>query len=780
MLRFRLPAAHSNFWSLADQVLVSGSNFLCGILLARVLGLEAFGAYVIAQTYLLYANTFQSALVVSPMMTAVPAESSASKRRFLLRGFLGCTVLVLAVTLVLVQGLAFLLGYWLPAIGLGTLALPLVAAMLSFQLQDWSRRACYSESKTRQVFVSDCLAYGGQFIILILLAALGELSPSAAIYSMAVAFLVSLVVTLLMTRLWPNYNATLAVIRAQWRASKNFLVSWQLQWIASSGVILLGTGVVGPQAAGAIRAVQNLLGPVNVLFQWMDNVVPVHAAARLRDGGRAALSSFLWRLGVIGMLALGAFAGLLALIDEPLIVMLYGEDFRPFAVLVVFQAFYYLFGHAYRMASYFQRTLGETRKLAVASTWWACVAVLVALLLVGKFADRGIMLAMVIGEIAGLIYLLQGSRIDTHQATHCVIRRSDGSVMLLLPCANQKVLHAALAMYVPSRWTGRLYHWYLGRFLPLRIKFKWVELVTNIQDIYPHLDSVITQLTGPAHLGALVNPPGPRSKLTLKLLDDSAQVLGYARLAYGKEAIDFVRHETNVLDHLIRNLPQSHFPCVLQQFELNNPLAYCLVESSGPQALALPYLTGKHFEFLSHLFNGQTILWHEQVVQLQAELTAIFPKDQETALYYTACDALLRAPIERLPACIEHGDFAPWNIRRLANGDLFVFDWEYAKMSGVPWHDALHFCFQTTALVQRCSARKILNGMRHIFESSAAIKYSEKSSYSPTSRDYIIILYLLRMAVIDHHESGQIKSYAQILRHTLISFILVSFNYAVK
>lgn len=56
-----------------------------------------------------------------------------------------------------------------------------------------------------------------------------------------------------------------------------------------------------------------------------------------------------------------------------------------------------------------------------------------------------------------------------------------------------------------------------------------------------------------------------------------------------------------------------------------------------------------------------------------------------------------------LPACLVHGDFAPWNVR-LAPERLFVFDWEYAQSQGNPLQDFLHFHLMPRVL----NARRLL------------------------------------------------------------------------
>lgn len=47
----------------------------------------------------------------------------------------------------------------------------------------------------------------------------------------------------------------------------------------------------------------------------------------------------------------------------------------------------------------------------------------------------------------------------------------------------------------------------------------------------------------------------------------------------------------------------------------------------------------------------------------------------------------------QLPLFVEHRDFAPWNLRRLPNGELTLIDWEWANERGLPWQDICHFFY---------------------------------------------------------------------------------------
>lgn len=779
----RIPPADSHIWSLADQILVSGSNFLTGIVLARTLGIEAFGAYVVAQMYLLYANTFQASLVVSPMMTAVPAQHDKIEQQRLIRGFMGYTLLVLLITLLGVLGLAWLLGQVSPHLGIRKLALPLAVAMAAFQIQDWIRRALYVQTKNRQVFFSDAIAYGGQLGILVWLSLRAALNVDAALWTMAAAFSLSALFTLVNARLWPDLAAAVQVVKTYSRASRDYFASWQLQWLGSQGVILLGTGMVGPQAAGAIRAAQNLLGPVNVLFQWMDNIIPVRSALRLRDAGRAALVAYLGRIAWIGVLALSLFALVLMLVDEPLIVFLYGEEYRPFAILVVLQALYYLFGHGYRMVAYFHRALGNTRVLAHASFWWAVVAVAFAFLTVHWLADRGIMFALVAGEVAALTYLLwprdraamAGER-ERHPA-YLMLRRGNGSPYLILPQANKRLMYSALSMYYPSRWTGRLYRLSLARTLPWRARLGWVEPVHALDAWCPDLGRVLAAVPDavPENVGVLIGAPGPCSKLTLKIMGADGATLAYARVAQLPDAVEKLRNEHAVLSALAATSVGPRAPRLIAHGELADSGVFFLVESAGPDDTIPHSLGPAHFAFLAGLVGEGRLNWTAVVDQVETE-TRPLRSDPDLGPVIASALATLRAtPGPELRTCIEHGDFAPWNIRAGGSmADVFVLDWEHARLEGVPWLDALHFCFQNEALVGRRSPGQVLASLLSVFSQPAAREYARQLPMKAGHERSLIVLYVLRVLAVGANEGHAADAHQQVMRCRMLEHLLQS------
>ena len=75
--------------TLFDQILVSASNFITGIILVRGLGLVEFGKFTVAYVVLLLANSVQLSFISSPMITLGSLCPEATDRLRFVRGMYG-------------------------------------------------------------------------------------------------------------------------------------------------------------------------------------------------------------------------------------------------------------------------------------------------------------------------------------------------------------------------------------------------------------------------------------------------------------------------------------------------------------------------------------------------------------------------------------------------------------------------------------------------------------------------------------------------------------------
>jgi len=66
--------SHVN-WAIADQAMVSASNFLIVVLLARFMGIEEFGRFSMVWLVAELLHSIQHALIIAPMLSVGPKQS---------------------------------------------------------------------------------------------------------------------------------------------------------------------------------------------------------------------------------------------------------------------------------------------------------------------------------------------------------------------------------------------------------------------------------------------------------------------------------------------------------------------------------------------------------------------------------------------------------------------------------------------------------------------------------------------------------------------------------
>jgi O-antigen/teichoic acid export membrane protein len=392
-------------WVFADQAMVSGCNFLTGILLARYLGPEKFGIFVLLYSVLLYANTVQAALILSPMLSVAPQYPPPRRHAYLNSIFtLQIALSIFVVACVITLGFTYARFQGFPALEKNLFALS--AAVVAFQLQDWLRRYYFVEERERSAFFNDALSYGGQVVILIMLSRRDLLDVGTSFWAIAGTSTAAVALGLITERIKPVLRDAGKSLRTGWKTGRDYLIAGQLQWLGSQGVLLVGGSDLGPQVVGGIRATQNIVGPINILFLVMENVVSVRAARLFASGGRRSLIAYLKKVTLLGTVTLAPILAVIAFFGAELMRLLYGEAYSNFAALVVWQVAYIFLSFFYRQAMFYHRSVQQTRPIAWSGAVFAFGVITVALIAIREFSVIGIMLALVAGQVMGLSYLL--------------------------------------------------------------------------------------------------------------------------------------------------------------------------------------------------------------------------------------------------------------------------------------------------------------------------------------------------------------------------------------
>jgi O-antigen/teichoic acid export membrane protein len=389
-----------------DQALVSGSNFITGIILVRGLGLVEFGRFTIAYAILLLANSVQLSFISSPMITLGSLCATLDERRHFVRGMFGVQIIFCAIVWILsVGGTAAYIGVYRHA-GADGFLLPFASAVAAFLMQDWLRRYYFTVGKPFASLWNDTISYLGQLAVLCVLWWMHGLSMNTALWSIAITSGVAFGTGALLEML----GCTRAETREAWRRSHAISIDLgianQLQWLVYQGAMLIGAGVVGAQAAGGVRATQNIVGPVNVAYQAMENIVPLRAAEEMKRGGLERVSAFLLHFGSFGFLVLLAFFAIAALFSRQFLTFFYGRQLHAYAGVLDLQMLYFLLTWPIRQVAFLFRTIKHTRPILIGSVVAAVVSLVLVYPAVRGFGAIGIMLAAVAAQVGNLAWLI--------------------------------------------------------------------------------------------------------------------------------------------------------------------------------------------------------------------------------------------------------------------------------------------------------------------------------------------------------------------------------------
>lgn len=270
------PALHQGILSLADQGIVSATNFVTGIIIARTCSQAELGLYTLGFSVILLVTDLQTSLISTPYMVYAPRLKGCAHALYT-----GSTLLhQMAFSLLIV--IALLFGAVAAAMGagpngLGQVLWVLVATISFIVLREYARRVCFARLKLLPTFLFDACIAGLQIAGLLFLARLQMLSASRTYWVIGSSCGIALLWWFWSDREFyrPRINESRADLKRNWIFGKWVFASG-LVWAVSMNLYpwflaaFHGTGSAGVWAAclavasvgnPALLGIQNLVGP---------------------------------------------------------------------------------------------------------------------------------------------------------------------------------------------------------------------------------------------------------------------------------------------------------------------------------------------------------------------------------------------------------------------------------------------------------------------------------------------------------------------------------------
>jgi O-antigen/teichoic acid export membrane protein len=372
--------------AVADQAFSSASNFLVGILVARLAGPRAFGAFALAYAAWLAIVGVHRAVVTDPLLIG---DRPHDRDTDLVARGLAADVLVGLV------GAAFLglVGGVLQAMISGPLAVALLSLapwVVFLVVQDYWRWVAFMRLQPGKALANDVAYTLVQVAIIVIVGVVDErpgLVPVIAAWGLG-AFVGS-VLGLAQFGVRPSARGGVAFLREAWPTGRWLLADFATYYGASRAYLFAVAAVLGPVGLGGLRAAQNLMGPSNVFLLAGGSVGLPASVEALRDRGVRALGRIARSVTVATAGVVGAYGLVVAALGGRLMVWGYGSSYEQFGGLVALAAAQYTIAAAGRGPNLALKAVRQTGLLFGTRVVTAIVSVTSALALGHRFGAVG-------------------------------------------------------------------------------------------------------------------------------------------------------------------------------------------------------------------------------------------------------------------------------------------------------------------------------------------------------------------------------------------------------
>jgi O-antigen/teichoic acid export membrane protein len=223
-------------------------------------------------------------------------------------------------------------------------------AVLGWQLQEFCRRVLYTRGRVGNAVVNSILANTVRLGLLVLMGVQGRLSGVNALLAIGWGSFAALIPGMWATRsYWTRRMLSLGyTFKNNWVFGRWVLGGSVASWISVEFYPILTAGMVSFAAAGAYRALQNLVAPIHLLLRAIDTFFTPRAARLFEQAGRTGVGRALRLIYLATALPMLGILAVAILFRLQLLQLLYGDTYLEYSqgivLMVVFYALLYAYG----------------------------------------------------------------------------------------------------------------------------------------------------------------------------------------------------------------------------------------------------------------------------------------------------------------------------------------------------------------------------------------------------------------------------------------------------
>ncbi len=319
---------HKGSFTLANQGVVSATNFLTSVAIGRFCTKDQFGLYMLGYSIVLFVLDLQISLISTPYMIYSPRLKGKKLHLYSGSSLLHQIILSLALmTFLAAWGGVLSLG--IGPSGLAPIIWSLMVVIGFIMLREFVRRICFADLRMEiALFFDFCVALI-QISGLLVLAHYHLLAATQAFWVIGGACGLAGVAWLFLNR------KTFIVCTSQ--ALSDFKINWTFgKWVFASGILWAVsmnlypwflTFFHGTASAGEWGACLGVLALINVPLAGIQNFIGPKISNVYAKNGVSALRGFAFKTSILVGSIMSTLCCMLYLFGDPLMVFLYGTKY---------------------------------------------------------------------------------------------------------------------------------------------------------------------------------------------------------------------------------------------------------------------------------------------------------------------------------------------------------------------------------------------------------------------------------------------------------------------
>jgi O-antigen/teichoic acid export membrane protein len=370
---------------------VSGGNFSGSILIAKFLGLNLYSTFATIQIGQMFLGSFHQAIIIAPLTYIVPGLKN-NKMEFI------SAILFLHITFLSIVVILAFIASVLGVVFIEMSLLPIVIYVILLLTYDVIRKLLYINNQNRVLIILNSIAY--LLPLGLILLNLKTLSIISILWYYNLSLIVSIVIGIYIKRdlvnitIWGNDD-----LYSIWSFSKWLFAKSIVQWFSGNYFIIVAGIILGKNAIGAIRIVQNLFGLFNVILMVCENYLAVKSSQIIKLHGSKELHRFQQK--ILFKLSMMVFFLLItvAFFSQSILHTVYGEEYSHYYYLVVAFSILYFFIFINLSPTFLLRASLITKPIFISYVLSSIFGLLSAHYLIESFGIVGVVLGLIISQI---------------------------------------------------------------------------------------------------------------------------------------------------------------------------------------------------------------------------------------------------------------------------------------------------------------------------------------------------------------------------------------------